>query len=161
MTIAVASDAHGARRMMDAMLAQLPSIDAFCFLGDMDKDAEYLDWGLREYQPQAALYAVAGNNDPFSRRPGTVEVTFGQVKTMMTHGHLFRGIRSSRHALAAYAAKREVPLVLYGHTHHAADEEIDGVRLINPGALMHGHWMLLRISGTGVEVQRQQVEGVL
>lgn len=146
MTLALVSDAHGARRKMDALLTVLPAVDAMCFLGDMDADAEYLDWGLREYQPRADFYAVSGNNDPFSQRPRTLMLDFGGAKTLLTHGHLFRGIRQSPARLAEHARRLGCALAMYGHTHVPLDETIDGVRIVNPGALTLGRWALLTIT---------------
>lgn len=152
MIIAVCSDAHGAKRHMDAMLAALPeSLDALCFLGDVDKDAKYLDWGLRELRPGAAFYAVVGNNDPFSPLPQTIEMTFEGVKTMLTHGHLFQ-VKRTMNQLASAAASRGCALALFGHSHWRTDETIGGVRLINPGALMAGEWALLEIQETEIAV---------
>lgn len=157
MRIAVVSDTHGARRYMDDMLEALPEVDALCFLGDMEKDADYLDWGLRERQPGAAFYAVAGNNDPFSQQEKTSIHVFGGVRAMLTHGHLFAGIRLSRRALAAKAAQLDVRLVLYGHTHRQQSEEIDGVTLANPGALMDGSWLLLQIENGQISTAPQRL----
>lgn len=143
MTIAVASDAHGDRRKMDALLAVLPRVDAFCFLGDMDRDAEYLMYGLAEMQPKADFYAVAGNNDLFSRRPGTLQLQFGGVSVMITHGHLFRGVRTTQQPMALQAGRLGCSVVLYGHTHIQKDQMQGDVRCVNPGALMQGEWALL------------------
>ena len=155
MRIAACSDAHGAQRKMDALLDALPPVDVLCFLGDMDKDAAYLDYGLQERQPKAAFYAVAGNNDPFSQMAKTVELSFAGVKTMITHGHLFRGIRTTRSVLAGQAKRLGCQLVLYGHTHVQLDELIDGVRLVNPGALMLGEWALVEVSAGGVTLMQR------
>lgn len=157
MIMAVSSDAHGAGERMNALLDTLPPIDVFCFLGDMDKDAEHLSYGLREKQPKAAFLAVAGNNDPFSQRPKSIEMTFEGVKTLLTHGHLFRNVRQSQRPMALQAEKMGCALVLYGHTHRAKDTCLDGVRLVNPGALMQGHWALLSIRGDQVEVMPQMI----
>lgn len=145
MLLALVSDAHGARRWMDALLNALPAVDAVCFLGDMDDDAEYLRYGMEEKQPKAAFYRVAGNNDPFSELPRTLEMTFEDCRLLLTHGHLYRGIRSSRTTLAEHAGRRGCQLVLYGHTHVRRDESIAGVRLINPGALMRAQYALLSV----------------
>lgn len=153
MKVAVCSDAHGARRNMDVFLQALPPVDAVCFLGDMDRDAEYLDWGLRELQPKAVFHAVAGNNDPFSRRAKGLLLHFDGVAVLVVHGHLYRGIRAERTALAHAAAERGCTLALYGHTHIQRDETLEGVRLINPGALMQGNWALLTVSQGRVQVE--------
>lgn len=152
MKVAVLSDAHGARGRMDALLHALPGIDALCFLGDMDRDAEYLDWGLQALQPGTAFHAVAGNNDPFSHRARTIELRLGDVRTLMTHGHLFPGIRTSPRALAKRAHALDCRLALYGHTHRQCDAEMEGVRIVNPGALLQGEWALLTLNEGGIQV---------
>lgn len=157
MLIAVASDAHGARRHMDALLDALPRVDAFCFLGDMDSDAQYLDWGLREVRPGVAFYAVAGNNDPFSQRARSVETVFDGVRTLITHGHIFQGIRATQMPMALQAKQMGCALVLYGHTHIQKDEVLEGVCVVNPGALMHGKWALLDIREGGISVEMNRV----
>ena len=50
-------------------------------------------------------------------------------------------------------------IVCYGHTHIAADETVDGIRLINPGSLWRSRdgrgpsYALLNIDGDTVDVQ--------
>lgn len=159
MQIVVASDAHGAHRWMDALLeAMPPGVQAFCFLGDMDKDAQYLDYGLRECWPGAAFYAVAGNNDPFSRMPKLVTVSFDGVLCMLAHGHLYRGIREDRRSLAWHARKLGAPLALYGHTHVQREEIIGDVHLVNPGALMQGEWALVTAEAGSFQVEMQSLK---
>lgn len=156
MTIAIVSDVHGATRKMNALLDAMPPVDALCFLGDLEQDGEYLTYGMQEKCPRARITTVAGNNDPFSRLPGTVVEDFGGVRVMITHGHLFRGVRLHRRTLAARAQALGCALALYGHTHAAKDESIGGVRLINPGALMQGEWALLDIGPEGDVTLRPQ-----
>lgn len=158
MTVAVASDAHGDRRRMDALLAVLPGVDAFCFLGDMDRDAEYLMYGLEETQPRADFYAVAGNNDPFSRRPSTLQLQMDSVHIMVTHGHLFRGVRTTQQPMAMQAGRLGCTLVLYGHTHVQKDQMHGAVRCVNPGALMQGEWALLTLEGGEARVALQSLD---
>lgn len=154
---ALVSDAHGDRRRMDALLNALPPVDALYFLGDMDKDAEYLDWGLKERQPCAAFVAVAGNNDPFSRRARTVTLAVEAIRVMLTHGHLFTAIRLSPKALAREAARQGCALACYGHTHRPLDKRVDGVRVVNPGALKDGDWALVTVDGAAVTVAARRV----
>lgn len=144
MKIACAGDAHGARGAMLRMLDALPRIDALCFLGDCDADADFLEPLLKSAQPHAAFLSVAGNNDPFSERPKTIEMSFGAARAMLTHGHLF-GVKQSLMRLLYRAKERECDLALFGHTHAPFMEQIDGVWLVNPGALLKDRWALLEI----------------
>ncbi|MCL1964710.1 MAG: YfcE family phosphodiesterase [Firmicutes bacterium] len=141
MKIACASDAHRAYAKEEGLIDRLPRVDAFCFLGDMDDDADCLQLLLEKKQPHAPFYAVAGNNDPFSRRPRTLTLCFGELRAMLTHGHLFR----TRQAMAAAAASQGCQLLLYGHSHKPLVELIDGVHVVNPGTLRSGQWALVDV----------------
>lgn len=149
MLIACASDAHGAKRQIDKLMGALPAIDVFCFLGDCDRDASYIEDTLMEAHPNILLQAVAGNNDPFSRRSKTELVWFSDTHTMLTHGHLFH-VKAGTSFLQAAALKQGCKLVLFGHTHQPYHQSA-GVILVNPGALLKGQWALNNI-GEKVQV---------
>jgi len=144
MRIACASDAHRAHEKEERLIGLLPRVDAFCFLGDVDSDADCLGLLLKIKQPHALFYAVAGNNDPCSERARTLTLPLGPVHAMLTHGHLFR----TRQAMAAFAGERGCQLLLYGHSHKPLYEVIRGVHVINPGALMSGQWALIDMDET-------------
>ncbi|MDR0930060.1 MAG: YfcE family phosphodiesterase [Oscillospiraceae bacterium] len=141
MRIALASDAHRRDYYCRALINTLPPVDALCFLGDMDADADLLQALLRDKQPSAAFIAVVGNNDYCSRRARTIEMHFGDVKALLTHGHLFY----SRGELLRRAAGQGCALVCHGHTHIPKLETIEGITLINPGALRDGRWALAEL----------------
>lgn len=153
MLIACAADAHRRRPQREALMKRLPALYAFCFLGDCDEDSAWLEAALGAAQPGAAFYTVAGNNDPGSALPRTVEWTAGDRKILMTHGHLFR-VKLTHAMLAEYAKERRCDLALFGHTHIPADETEQGIRLVNPGALALGHWALIDL-GERISVRLQ------
>ena len=146
MLIACAADAHGAKRQMDRLVAALPAIDAFCFLGDTDRDVQYLSLGFQEARPSVPLHAVAGNNDPFSKLAKTELVWFENTRAIITHGHLYH-VKLGTASLLAAAKKSGCALALFGHTHQPLYKEYDGVALVNPGALLRGQWALVDIAG--------------
>ena len=49
------------------------------------------------------------------------------------HGHRY-GVKSGLARLAARAKELGCEVALYGHTHRAAVEEVDGVLCVNPGS---------------------------
>lgn len=154
MRIACTSDAHGAKEQMDKLVAVMPEIDVFCFMGDVEQDALYLQRALAETRPQVPFYAVAGNNDPAPKLPGTLTLSFGETRALITHGHLFRA-RLSTMALRAEASRQGCALALFGHTHIPLSKISKGVHLVNPGALRSGRWALVDISegaGSGMNV---------
>jgi len=141
MKIACASDAHHAYRNEERLIDILPRVDAFCFLGDVEDDGDCLRLLLSDKQPHALFYAVAGNNDLFSKLPRTMELSFGDVRVLITHGHLFR----TRQAMIDRAKAQGCLLALHGHTHRPIHEVVDGVHVVNPGALKAGQWALIDI----------------
>ncbi len=156
MKVAVVSDTHGAKRQMRQLMDALPRVGAFCFLGDREADGDLLYELLRERQPDALFIAVCGNNDFVSTLPTTMEVPLSGVKTLITHGHPFR-VKATLLPLQLRAKERECGLALFGHTHAFLDEDADGVRLVNPGALCAGSWALLDVGPDGIAVQRRDV----
>ena len=54
------------------------------------------------------------------------------VRIFATHGHLY-SVKSTLARLAERAKSEGCRIALYGHTHCAREDDIDGVTLINPG----------------------------
>ena len=79
------------------------------------------------------LVAVKGNCDFMSfSREEIVEIE--DVKILATHGDLY-GVKRDLLPVTLRAKELGCQLVLYGHTHYAMAEDIDGLTLINPGAM--------------------------
>jgi predicted phosphodiesterase len=55
------------------------------------------------------------------------EITVDDRRIVFTHGHLG--------AATAAALAGRPDYLLHGHTHEVRDERVDGVRIVNPGAL--------------------------
>ena len=62
-----------------------------------------------------------------------------------THGH-------DPNLLGELIADRQFPYVCHGHTHKTRDEVIDGVRVINPGALHRAKVHTLALLNTETDV---------
>ena len=144
MRIACASDAHGATRKIDRLVENMPPIDSFIFLGDCDRDAVYISYALSEIQPQVSFHAVCGNNDPFSKLPGTLLLWLGNTRAFITHGHLFQ-VKTSLQRLQAETTRHDCSLALFGHTHHPLITQTETCLFVNPGALQNGEWAFLDI----------------
>jgi len=56
------------------------------------------------------------------------------VKILCCHGHKY-GVKSTLTRLAAHAKELGCDVALYGHTHRANSEIVDGVLCLNPGSL--------------------------
>ena len=127
-TVLVISDTHGSRKGIDDIRSLIAENDYLIHLGDgaLDVRAE-----LSSYPDK--VYFCAGNCDYFSALPTEGVLQVEQVKIFYCHGHTY-GVKSGLAQLAAEAKRRDCQLALYGHTHVAKIDEIDGVTLINPGS---------------------------
>ena len=140
MKILVLSDSHGAREnIIDAFEKEKP--DAVIFLGDGLEDFLY----ARDfYMGGAETYVVRGNCDrlPVNEFYTSQAVTLGGVKFYITHGNK-EGVYNNLELLYANAAVEHAQAALYGHTHFAAKDIINGITLINPGTVSEGYYLII------------------
>jgi len=142
MKIGIVSDSHGKvlrlRAALNALAARGAQVIVHC--GDVG-GAECID-ALAEAGLDA--YVVAGNMDrdvwrlqqaaltgglKFSSE--VIEVPLGDGRCLLaTHGH-------DERVLGELIAGGQFPYICRGHTHSFSDERRGGVRVINPGALLH------------------------
>ena len=134
--VGLLSDSHGraerTARAVDALLAA--GADTLIHTGDFETE-EVLDclaghdahvvWGNCDWD-QAGLERYARNLGIAVHGDGG-EVTVDGARIAFTHGHLPAALRAAMASGAAY--------LVHGHTHERRDEVVDGVRIINPGAL--------------------------
>ena len=132
MRVGVFSDSHGDHEALDELLERMGALDAVCFLGDVARDAEHLRERLAAMPNQPVLYAVRGNNDYYSTctLPWDLLIELGGVRIYMTHGHRLVSLMN----LAYKAQECGAQVALFGHTHQALCETVQGVLLLNPGS---------------------------
>lgn len=129
------SDSHRKTHgMCDVIERSLSGLDGIIFLGDNYDDIEI----IREKYPRLDIYAVAGNCDasPIYRTPDYLERTavFDGVRVLMVHGHA-HGVKWGLGEIEAYARRKGINVVLFGHTHERYDSYRDGIHLFNPGSV--------------------------
>lgn len=129
MKIAVVSDTHGAVGKLEGLKNVIDGCDYLFFLGDGETDIKRVG-GLFNAQ----IVAVAGNNDFRGFYEKEVIEQIGEIKFLITHGHAY-GVRNGTERLLERAKQTGCRVALFGHTHHAIVEEIDGVTLMNPGSV--------------------------
>ncbi len=125
MKVVVVSDNHG-KMCLDTILLENQDADAFVHCGDSEFPPVYLE----------GYAAVCGNNDYFDLYPSELILTFGSHRALVVHGHRF-SILNLKKSLAKKAIDHHCDLVFYGHTHRFAQDQINGVTLINPGSLRY------------------------
>lgn len=130
MKILVISDTHKNTQMFRKALDAHPEIEHVFHLGDVTDDIE----AVKDDYPEKVFHCVCGNNDFGSQyAPTGIEVLNGRT-IYYTHGHLQR-VHSNLWGLLAEAKRYNTDIALFGHTHIAFAQEVDGVHLFNPGSV--------------------------
>lgn len=127
MKILVFSDSHRTMSgMKQAIQADAPHM--VLHLGDHYQDAEKLG----QYYPQLPLIYVPGNCDGWTREPTERRLTMNGRTILMSHGHIWQ-VKSGYDAAIWQARKAGADILLFGHTHRAYCENLDGLWVMNPG----------------------------
>jgi hypothetical protein len=126
--IGVTGDTHGDNDTAIRALSALGPLDLILHTGDHYEDARKISRELK-----TETLAVTGNCDPFSFGPKERVHTIGGRKIFLTHGHQL-GVKRGTLNLYYRGKELEADLVVYGHTHRAARELVDGMILLNPGS---------------------------
>lgn len=146
MTAAVFSDSHGETVLM-AQAVRRTRPDLIIHLGDYERDA----FALRDEFPHIPFFNVCGNCDIAQLSPLWNTVQIGPVKAYICHGHM-HNVKHHLHSLYYAACEQSASIALFGHTHIPCNEELGGVKLINPGSAGKGRnptWAKLEIFDNG------------
>jgi putative phosphoesterase len=125
----VLSDTHGNYPLAIRAVDQAGTVDCIIHLGD-----EMADACIIESIAGVPLIMVPGNCDPTTTAPRELLQTLAGKRFFITHGDLYH-VKSGLSRLHRKALEEKVEVVLYGHTHVASIELIDGIFFINPGCL--------------------------
>lgn len=128
MKLAVFSDTHGRTA---GMLRAIHTIepDVVFHLGDYERDIHC----IRRSFPALLLCSVSGNCDVQPENLDTAMFTVGGVRIFASHGHRY-GVKFSLDALLNAGYFSGAGLILFGHTHEAMHQELDGTHILNPGS---------------------------
>ena len=128
-TAIIISDTHGNRAAVQQLKSLCAENDYLIHLGDGSFDLYPL---LAEFPDK--IYRINGNCDfPKTGEDETILDIEG-VKIFATHGHIYSA-KTTLTRLSERAKELGCTVVLYGHTHRAREDEIDGITLINPGTM--------------------------
>lgn len=128
MRILILSDTHGDTGAIELALSDADAALAL-HLGDCAGDMAFV---MRSH-PDLPFHAVCGNCDFTSATPVELTLEIGGKRLYLLHGHT-KNVQNGDGALLAAAKKRGADIVLYGHTHIARAEHVDGMLLLNPGS---------------------------
>ncbi len=128
MKILVIGDTHGKLNMVGDVISKLKGIDLIMHTGD-----HYGDGNALEKQYNISVAAVRGNCDAGGGEDfRLIETEAGKI--LLTHGHRL-GVDYDLMRLVYKSLEENCVAAVYGHTHVSLIDEIDGVRIINPGSL--------------------------
>lgn len=138
--ILVVSDSHGYNTNLRK---------AISFFGEKGKELELLihlgdSQGIEEVERlvDCPVEAVRGNCDGVSNLPIAKLISIGNETVLITHGHRY-GCKMGTDLMVEMARENGASMVLFGHTHVPMDEQISGVRVLNPGSIssprQYGH----------------------
>jgi len=150
MRIIVMSDSHTAFGRVLDIVSRNQNADLFIHLGDGEDEYDRVAARF----PEKTFLAVKGNNDWHSQKPAVGFVTCDGVKIMYTHGHLF-SVKWGIDQLIREGVAQDARVVLYGHTHMARKDYVDGRYILNPGSVADSYltpagYMVLDITPQGI-----------
>lgn len=129
MKVAVVSDTHGRIEPFLNTLKQFNDVELIIHLGDTVEDATK----IRE-KTKLPMFVVRGNNDYMDvNTPWRELVRINGHKILLTHGHK-ESVNFGETKLYYAAKEAEAEMVIYGHTHVYLYEEIEGIKILNPGS---------------------------
>ena len=131
MKILIVSDSHVNNNIIMQVLAK-ENPDMLIHLGDIENDTFPIEQALGTEKP--SIY-IRGNCDYYDRnlKPNAVFNLFGH-RFFATHGHMY-GVDYGYDRLAYAAKEKDCDIALFGHIHRPVDEELGGVRVLNPGSI--------------------------
>lgn len=127
-TVVIVSDSHGKRATLQKLYPLFGENDLVVHLGDGSSDMRDF---ARIYPDKT--YVLKGNCD-FSYGKDEIVIEEEGIRVLCCHGHRY-GVKSGLSRLAKHAKELNCTVALYGHTHRADIQTVDGVLCINPGAL--------------------------
>lgn len=125
----ILADSHGDEKAVRELKPILENVDGVIHLGDHISD---LQWLQKDHTKE--FYGVRGNCDGPKSGDDELVVTLSGVKILLAHGHLF-GVKHHLSEIYQHGHKKNVAAVLFGHTHIAVTDTINGIIMHNPGSL--------------------------
>lgn len=125
MTLLLTSDVHGDYSRFKRLIEKYPDIDLHIDAGDLC---------LRNKTFHHRLVTVKGNNDFGSNEPLMRLIEVGNLKVMVTHGHI-EHVKFGFERLRLKAKAQEADICVFGHTHRRYLDRQENILFVNPGSL--------------------------
>ncbi|HCC01548.1 MAG TPA: metallophosphoesterase [Ruminococcaceae bacterium] len=132
MRMLVVSDTHRDQWALQKAILSQPKADVVVHLGDGQPEAEE----EKRAFPGKQFYLVRGNCDWGSKLPAHLLLELGGKKIFLTHGYA-ENVKFGLDEVICAAREQKADILLFGHTHEALTDYVDGLYIMNPGSL-HG-----------------------
>lgn len=132
MKIVVFSDSHRNTANMEEVIRR-EKPDLVLHLGDLCEDIDEIG---RTF-PLLAIQNVCGNCDGFTETPDQRVLQVAGKRILMMHGHRY-GVKQTFLPAVCAAKELDADILLFGHTHVAHCENLDGLWILNPGSCQGG-----------------------
>lgn len=142
MRAVVISDSHGDSAAVNMILSRHRTADIVIFLGDGERDIYTKENSL--LLTDKTLVAVAGNCDFGSSLPDEEIAVLAGKKIYCLHGHT-RAVKHGYEMLEQEAEKKDVDIVVHGHTHSPRSEKVNGIYYMCPGSARAGAYGIIDI----------------
>lgn len=126
MKLLITGDIHGRNDILARVVDEVKDFDLHLNTGDLGIDLKTIE--------QSKMIAVKGNTDYFIDLPVERLIEFNGKKILLTHGHL-TNVKYGLGQLIMLAKQYDADICIFGHTHEAFNQIIDGIEFINPGPL--------------------------
>lgn len=131
--------------LLDIVEKHKSTTDLFLFLGDIDND---FDEVLMMY-PSIRYMRVVGNNDFYSTYPLFREVMLAGKRVYFCHGHTHY-VKHGYQDIIRHCKNIDADICLFAHTHTQYADYVDGLYIMNPGAVSNGEYGMIDIVDNGV-----------
>ena len=159
MKVAVVSDTHGRIELFLNRLSKEKDVEIIIHLGDTVEDAKNI-----QKRTNLPMFVVRGNNDYMDvNTPWRELVRINGHKILLTHGHK-EGVNFGETKLYYAAKEAEAEMVLYGHTHVYLYEEIEGIKILNPGSAGYDRgfeyesFVIMNVTTDDIRVERIKLD---
>lgn len=132
MRVLVVSDTHHDGWALNQAISAQPSAEVVIHLGDGEQEA----LEAKRSFPKKQFYMVRGNCDWGSQLHAHLMLTLAGKKLFLTHGYA-ENVKFGTDEVIRAAQERGADILLFGHTHEAFTDYVNGLYIMNPGSL-HG-----------------------
>ena len=155
MKILIVSDTHRRDGNLQTVIEKTAPFDMLIHLGDAEGSEDRIETWCREQNENCQVHMILGNNDFFSNLEREKEISIGDYRAFLTHGH-FYSVSVGTERLADEARDRKVQIAMFGHTHKPCLDIRSDLTILNPGSLSFPRqdgrkpiYMIMELDGEG------------